>query len=220
MFRLPEFFSWGRSAAPSAAAKSEPGAEDIHKLSIAEACASLGSRAEGLSAAEAARRLRERGPNRIHKAVREPALSRLIREFFRFFSVILWLAAGLAFVAEWAEPGQGMAHIGYAVVGVIVISGVFSFWQEYRVERTLAALQKLLPQQAKAWRDGSVRRLPVEQLVVGDVIILEQGDNIPADCRLIEAFAVRVNTATVTGESVSKGRDARPAPQGDLKGFI
>ena len=189
---------------------------DIHRLSVPEAFAIVRSGPEGLSSSEAARRLAEYGPNRIQKSKREPAIVRLFREFFRFFSVILWIAAGLAFVAEWAEPGEGMAQIGYVITAVILISGLFSFWQEHRIERTLAALQQLLPQQAEVVRDGLVLLLPIEQLVVGDVIVLEQGDNIPADCRLIEAFGVRVNTATVTGESVAQARDAAPSRVDDL----
>jgi sodium/potassium-transporting ATPase subunit alpha len=58
----------------------------------------------------------------------------LLKEFVHFFSLILWVAAGLAFLAEWSAPGQGMAKIGYAIVAVILVSGVFSFWQDYRVE--------------------------------------------------------------------------------------
>jgi calcium-translocating P-type ATPase len=188
----------------------------IHCIPLAEAFAAVRSAPEGLSAGEAARRLAEYGPNRVHRARREPAWLRLLRELFRFFSVILWIAAGLAFVAEWAEPGEGMARIGYAIVAVIIISGAFSFWQEDRIERTLAALQRLLPQQVKVLRDGAARLLPIEQLVVGDVILLEQGDNIPADCRLVEAFGVKVNTATVTGESIAKARAAELEREGDL----
>jgi sodium/potassium-transporting ATPase subunit alpha len=188
----------------------------IHRLPPAEAFEVVRSTPEGLSTREAKRRLAEFGPNRIPKAAREPAIGRLIREFVRFFSVILWIAAGLAFVAEWADPGEGMAQISFVIVAVILISGLFSFWQEHRIELTLAALQQLLPQQAKVFRDGSVRLAPIEQLVVGDVIVLEQGDNIPADCRLIEAFGVRVNTATVTGESASQARDTEPSLNDDL----
>ena len=191
-------------------------ASTIHRMSLDEAFAVVRGGPEGLSSSEAARRLAEYGPNRIQKGRREAAIIRLVREFVRFFSVILWIAAGLAFVAEWADPGEGMAEIGVAVVAVILISGLFSFWQEHRIERTLAALQQLLPQQAEVMREGSTRLVPIEQLVVGDVIVLEQGDNIPADCRLIEAFGVRVNTATVTGESVPQARDVAPSRADDL----
>jgi magnesium-transporting ATPase (P-type) len=193
-----------------------PSSTNIHRLTLPEAFEVVRSAPDGLSTAEAARRLAEYGPNRIQKAAREPAIVRLVRKFFRFFSVILWIAAGLAFIAEWAEPGEGMAQIGFVVVAVILISGLFSFWQEHRIERTLDALQSLLPQQAEVVRDGSARLVPIEQLVVGDVIVLEQGDNIPADCRLIEGFGVRVNTATVTGESVARARDASPSHQSGM----
>jgi sodium/potassium-transporting ATPase subunit alpha len=183
----------------------------IHRLSLPDAFAVVRSAPAGLASGEAARRLAEYGPNQIRRTVRTPAIIRFIAELFRFFSVILWIAAGLAFLAEWAEPGEGMIQIGFAITAVIVISGLFSFWQEHRIERTLAALQRLLPQQTEVVRDGAGRLVPSEQLVVGDVIILGQGDNIPADCRLIEAFDVRVNTATVTGESVAHARDAAPS---------
>jgi calcium-translocating P-type ATPase len=189
---------------------------NIHQLSIPEALAGLGSGADGLSQAEAVRRLRQCGPNQFGKLRRQPALVRLLREFVQFFSVILWVAAALAFLAEWYEPGQGMARIGYALIAVILVSGVFSFWQEHRVERTLAALQKLLPPTAHALRDGAVVEIPVEHLVVGDIVLIEQGDSNPADCRLLEGFAARVNNATVTGESAPRSLDAAPAAEIDL----
>jgi calcium-translocating P-type ATPase len=130
--------------------------------------------------------------------------------------VILWVAAALAFFAEWSAPGQGMAKVGYAIVVVILVSGVFSFWQEYRVEQTLAALRRFLPQQADVLRDGTAVRLSIEQLVPGDLVLLEQGDHIPADCRLIEAFSVRVDDAVITGESLSQAREAGPCHADDL----
>ena len=155
-----------------------------------EAIASLQSGPLGLSAEEAERRLREHGPNVVQEVSRRPAWLRFVGEFVQFFSLILWVAAGLAFVAEWSDPGQGMAKIGFAIVIVILVSGLFSFWQEYRVEKTLAALRKLLPQQVKLMRGGKVMLASAEQLVPGDIVVLEQGDNIPADCRLVEAFDV------------------------------
>jgi sodium/potassium-transporting ATPase subunit alpha len=139
-----------------------------------------------------------------------------LKQFTHLFAVILWVAAALAFFAEWSAPGQGMAKVGYAIVVVILVSGVFSFWQEYRAEQTLAALRRFLPQQADVLRDDTVVQLPIEQLVPGDIVLLENGDHIPADCRLIEAFSVRVDNAVITGESLSKAREAGPCHADDL----
>ena len=183
----------------------------IHQLSIGDALASVQSGPQGLSSPEAERRLREHGLNAVQEYAREPAWLRLLKEFFQFFSLILWAAAGLAFVAEWSEPGQGMARIGYAIVIVILVSGAFSFWQEYRIERTLAALRQLLPEQVKVVRDGKVVLEAAEHVVPGDVVVFEQGDNVAADCRLVEAFDVRANNAAVTGESLPLACDATPS---------
>ncbi|MBS1186145.1 MAG: ATPase [Burkholderiaceae bacterium] len=182
----------------------------IHLLGIHEALASLGSSQDGLSQAEAARRLKEYGPNRVEEVAGESLLLRFIKEFTHFFAIILWVAAGLCFFSEWHDPDQGWSKVGFAIIGVIVINGVFAFWQEWRVERTLAALKNLLPHQADVLRAGSVLVLPVEQLVPGDILLLEAGDSIPADCRLIEAYGVRANNASVTGESLPQARDAAP----------
>ncbi len=188
----------------------------IHQLSVADAIASVRSVPSGLSSDEAARRLREFGANRVEQVAGVPVLLRLFKEFFHFFALILWIATALAFLGEWKDPGQGMAKIGYAIIIVIVVSGLFSFWQEYRVERTLAALRKLLPQDVDVMRDGKVTPLAVEDLVPGDIILLEQGDNIPADSRLIEGFDARVNMASITGESLPKARHAAPSAEDDL----
>ena len=185
----------------------------IHRLTVADAFTSLKSGLVGLSDAEAQRRLAEFGKNEVEEVAHEALLLALAREFVHFFALILWIAAGLAFFAEWREPGQGMATLGFAIVGVIVINGVFSFWQAYRAERALAALKKLLPNATKVVRAGAVRQVPAAELVPGDVILLEAGDILPADCRLVEAFSVRVNNSTVTGESLPVSRDAEPCAE-------
>ncbi len=188
----------------------------IHQLSPADAIASLNSNPQGLSSVEAERRLGEYGFNRVEEVARESILLRFLKEFIHFFALILWLAAGLAFLAEWSDPGQGMAKIGYAILAVILVSGLFSFWQEFRVERTLAALRGLLPQQVDVLREGKTVRSLADHLVPGDIVVLEQGNNIPADCRLVEAFGVRVSDATVTGESLSKLRSAEPSTKEEI----
>jgi magnesium-transporting ATPase (P-type) len=178
-----------------------------HRHDIEKLYAHLHSSAQGLSQAEAKQRLAKYGANQIEKIADQSLLGKLLKEFTHFFALILWLAAGLAFFAEWREPGQGMAMLGYAVLGVILVNGLFSFWQEYRAEKALAALRNLLPRHTTALRDGRAVQLPVAELVPGDVVLLAAGDDVPADCRLIEAFGVRVNTATLTGESRPKARD-------------
>jgi calcium-translocating P-type ATPase len=118
----------------------------------------------------------------------------------------------LAAFAEAQSPGSGMAALALAIVTVVVINGLFSFWQERRAHSALEALQRLLPSAVRVRRDGLFSDLPVTALVPGDLIGLAEGDQIPADCRLIEAFDLRVDNAILTGESVSRGRDARPDP--------
>nr|MBI3614084.1 cation-transporting P-type ATPase [Nitrospirota bacterium] len=188
----------------------------IHRLTIEDALASLQSGPSGLSGDEARRRLLEFGPNRVERIRGEPLLLRFLKSFSHFFALILWVAAGLAFFAEWNDPGKGMATLGLAIIGVILINGGFSFWQEYRAEQAIAALQKLLPHQVKVLRGGKIAQIPVAELVPGDLVALEGGDDVPADCRLVEAFGVRVNMATVTGESLPKARETQPSAEDEL----
>ena len=103
-----------------------------------------------------------------------------------------------------------------AIVAVIAINGTFSFWQEYRAEETMAALQRLLPHYVKVLRDGATVVTPSQAIVPGDVIFLSAGDDVPADCRLVEGFGVRVNNATLTGEARPVSRDTRPSQEADM----
>ncbi|HSG22793.1 MAG TPA: cation-transporting P-type ATPase, partial [Azonexus sp.] len=141
----------------------------IANLSVADALDSLRTSEQGLSTAEAQRRQREYGQNCIDEIRGEPQWRQFLREFTHFFALILWLAACLAFFAESRDPGEGMWQLGLAIVAVILINGSFSFWQEYRAEQAIAALRKLLPQNVKVMREGTLFTLPVESLVPGDV---------------------------------------------------
>jgi calcium-translocating P-type ATPase len=188
----------------------------IHQLPLDAALAALRSTRAGLSRAEATARHLDFGPNRIERLATVSVPRRLAAQFTHFFAALLWMAAVLSLVADLQMPGQGMATLAAAIVAVIVVNGVFSFWQEYRAETTMAALQRLLPHQVRAQRDGVVMVLPSEAVVPGDVILLSAGDNVPADCRLLEAFGVRVNNATLTGESRPVSRDATVCSDDDL----
>ncbi|MGZ8982712.1 MAG: cation-translocating P-type ATPase [Methylotenera sp.] len=185
----------------------------IHNLSTEQSLTSLKTTLAGLAPAEAARRLVEFGPNHVEEVRHEKLILSFAREFTHFFAIILWIAATLAFLAEYFGPGQGMSSLGVAIVGVIIINGIFSFWQEYKAERAVAALRQLLPQIVQALRDGSIVEMLASDLVPGDIVLLEEGNFIPADCRLIEAFGLRVNTATVTGESLPLARNTEPSTE-------
>lgn len=165
--------------------------------------ASLHTTPAGLAAADADARLREYGPNAVERLPRPSLLTQFAREFVHLFAIILWVAAALAFIAEAVQPGQGMATLGWAVVGVIAVNGVCSFWQVYQAERAFESLRKLLPSTIDAMRDGQAVRIDSTQLVPGNVLTLTAGDRLPADCRLIEAFDVRVDLSTLTENRMS-----------------
>ncbi|MGF2944896.1 cation-translocating P-type ATPase [Mycobacterium sp. Lab-001] len=149
----------------------------------------------GLTSAEAAARLDAEGPNRLPVARRIPAWRRLLAEMVHFFALLFWVAGALAFVA-------GMPQLGVAVFVVIVINGLFAFAQEQRAEHAAERLSELLPRRATVVRDGMARQVPAEDLVVGDVVLLAEGDRISADLRLDVANALAVDTSALTGESV------------------
>jgi len=188
----------------------------IHQLSIDDVLISLHTSAQGLTTEEAAKRLQEFGPNQVQKEKRQRAVVRFLREFVHLFAVILWIGAALSFFAEYQSPGQGMMKLGVAILIVILVSGIFSFLQEYRAERTLASLLKLLPRHCAVLRSGRIDQTSAETLVPGDIVLIEQGELIPADCRLIEAFGFRVNNANVTGESIPQLRNAVPSVEMEI----
>jgi sodium/potassium-transporting ATPase subunit alpha len=188
----------------------------IHQLPLDAAFAALRSSPAGLSAAEASARRLDFGPNRIERLAGSPLIVRFLAQFTHFFAALLWGAAILAMVADVQMPGQGMATLALAIVAVIGINGVFAFWQEYRAEETMSALQQLLPHQVRVQRDGTAKIIPAEDVVPGDVIFLSAGDDVPADSRLLEGFGVRVNIATLTGEARPISRDAETTSDDDL----
>lgn len=188
----------------------------IHHCTAEEAIKTLHSQAGGLTSLEALRRLREYGPNRVEKVAAEALWQKLLRGFTHFFAIILWSASALAFFAEWHDPHKGMATLALAIIGVIFINAIFSFWQERQAEKALMLLEKFLPGNVKVMRDSKIKQLDRTELVPGDVIVLSEGDSVPADCRLIEAAGLRVNNATITGESVPLLRDAENCDQEEL----
>ncbi len=180
----------------------------IWELEPGAALTSLHSGRDGLDDVAAGRRLAQFGANRLEAIGRESLWRRGARHFTHFFALILWLAAALALLAEQFDPGQGMRQLGLAVIAVILLNGGCAFWQEHRAERAFEALAALLPRQVKVLRGGTLAVIAAEQLVPGDLLLLEEGDDVPADCRAIEAHTLRVTTAALTGESQPAARIA------------
>jgi Ca2+-transporting ATPase len=167
----------------------------------------MGSSPSGLEDAEARRRLAEHGPNEL-EAKRGVSAVRLFASQFKNFMVMVLIVAALISLAIGIVNGTGEEYLDAAVIILIVlINAVLGFLQEYKAGKALEALRELAAPKANVVRGGREQQIPAKELVPGDVFILAAGDKVPADGRVIEAANLRVNEASLTGESeaVEKG---------------
>ena len=154
----------------------------------------------GLTSREAERRLVQYGPNVLQRRGRRHWPAELLQQFTHPLALLLWAAAGLAWVA-------GIAAVAVAIVIVIVINAAFAFAQEMQAERAVEALAQYLPEHATVLRDGREQVIDADRLVPGDVLVIDEGDRISADARLITG-SVDVDLSTLSGESVPALRAA------------
>jgi magnesium-transporting ATPase (P-type) len=152
----------------------------------------------GLSRREARRRLLQFGSNVLERRSRRRWLPELAHQFTHPLALLLWAAAGLAWIA---------GIVAVAIVIVIAINAAFAFIQEMQAERAVEALARYLPERARVLRDDAPREVAATELVPGDVVLLEEGERISADARLLEG-AVEVDISTLTGESMPVFRSA------------
>lgn len=167
----------------------------LHALSVAEIFRALESQPAGLSPIQVQERLALYGSNVLREPPPEPLWRRFLRQSTHLMALVLWVAGGLACLS-------GRPVLGVVIWVVVLVNAAFSFWQEYRAERALAALKRLLPAYARVLRDGQETQAPGMDLVPGDVLVLAEGDNIPADARVVEEYGLRLNQATLTGEAM------------------
>ncbi|MCC6581715.1 MAG: cation-translocating P-type ATPase [Phycisphaeraceae bacterium] len=164
---------------------------------------------QGLGEEEAARRLAAHGRNELPEAP-PPSPWRILGA--QFSSLIIWVLAGAALVSgllgEWIDAG--------AILAIVLLNGLLGFAQEYRAERSLAALKTMAVTHARVVRGGARRTLSSTELVPGDIIDVEAGDHVPADARLIHAAAFRTQEAALTGESTPVEKSGPPLPDRDL----
>jgi magnesium-transporting ATPase (P-type) len=180
-------------------------ADGWHAEAADRVLAGLEAGPEGLSD-DAARARRERyGPNRLRPPQRRGSLARLLGQFHNVLIYVLLGAAGVtALLGHWLDTG--------VILGVVLINALIGFIQEGKAESALEAIRNLLSPQATVLRDGRRRVLSAEELVPGDVVLLQPGDKVPADLRLLGAKSLQIDEAALTGESVPVEKDPRPAP--------
>ena len=178
-----------------------PAYSDAHRLDGAELLARLASSPEGLTTEEARARLLRFGPNEL-PAPRPPHPLRLLfQQVTHTLALLLWAGAGLAFLAA-------LPQLGWAILAIVLLNGLFSFWQEYRSSRLVEALHRRLPSTARVRRDGAVQRLRASDIVPGDLLILQRGDRVVSDVRLLKATDLRLDYSTLTGEAEPVERTA------------
>jgi P-type Ca2+ transporter type 2C len=170
-------------------------AATIIAMPVSEVWAGLETTPMGLSPVEAQERLERLGPNTIKKVAGKSLLVKFLVNFIHLMAMLLWIAGLVAFIAR-------MPQLAISIWTVNLINGVFSFWQEYKAERAIEAMRRLLPSYARVLRDGEMQRIQAEYLVAGDVMLLSEGDRISADARLVEDARLRVNESALTGESL------------------
>jgi sodium/potassium-transporting ATPase subunit alpha len=173
----------------------------INNLTQEDVFLSLVTSSNGLTGEEAKKRLTEFGYNEIKETKKTPLSVRFLKQFTHFLAILLWIGAALAITSDYLHPGEGMFMLGLAIIGVIFINAIFTFIQEYKAEKSVEKLKLLLPFYVKAIRDGKEKEIPAKDLAPGDLILLAEGDKIPADARLIDTSYLMVNNAPLTGES-------------------
>ena len=154
----------------------------------------------GLSELEAARRLEAAGENRLSEAPPRSALAVLLAQFRSVFALILLIAAIVAGVA-------GDLTDAIVILTVVVLNGFLGFYQEYRAEHSLLALRRMMPRSARVRRDGQIQEIPAHAVVPGDILLVEAGERVAADGRILLAAGLQVDEFGLTGESAPVGKD-------------
>lgn len=174
---------------------------DFYKITKEETYAELKSGENGLSSKERKERLEKYGKNELRESEKKSLLSKFIDQFKDFLILILIIAAGISlFIGDL----EGSA----VILLIVVINAVLSIYQEGQAEKSLEALKKMASPTAKVLEDGEVKEVKSEDLVIGDVVVLETGDIVPCDLRLIESFNLKSDESSLTGESVAVDKSA------------
>ncbi|MFO7280598.1 MAG: calcium-translocating P-type ATPase [Thermoanaerobacterales bacterium] len=178
----------------------------------------------GLAPAEAAARLARHGPNQLEAAPPVPAWRKLLAQFQDPLVYLLLAAAAVSLAAWVIEGADGVPFEVVVILGILVANALLGYAQEARAEQAVAALSRMAAPRATVLRDGEATEVPATEVVPGDVLLLAEGDAVAADGRLVEAAALKVAEASLTGESEPVLKDVAPLPPdtplGDRLGMV
>ncbi len=188
----------------------------IQALTTDEVYKALHTSPSGLDEDEAFERLKTFGLNEISVARKTSLFRTIARHFTNLFALLLWGASIIALAGEFLKPGEGFLILGIAIMGVVFINGGFAFYQEYRAEKAFAELRKLLPYTVTVIRGGKEKNISACDVVPGDIVLLKEGNRVPADIRLLDPSEIMVDNASLTGESNPVRRDSTIHPDVEL----
>ncbi|MDE5984095.1 MAG: cation-translocating P-type ATPase [Eubacterium sp.] len=160
----------------------------------------IGSGENGLISSEAKKRLEKNGKNKLAEGKKESLIIKFLKQFADPMIIILIVAAVISAVTA-AIGGEGFADV-FIIMFVVILNAILGVWQEDKAEKAIEALQEIAAATSKVIRDGKLTDIKSEDLVIGDVIVLEAGDSVPADCRIISCASMKIEEAALTGESV------------------
>jgi magnesium-transporting ATPase (P-type) len=178
--------------------------EKAASLPIDKVFEDLNTSDKGLTTEEAKLRLKKYGYNRLSEKRQIPLINKFIRNLKDLFGILLIVAAILSYIS-------GSPELALIILAVVFVNIFVAIFQESRAEKAMETLKSWMPEYAKVIRDGELKKISVREIVPGDIVLLDEGDRVPADGRLIEAFDLWTNNVPLTGESEPQPRVAEPA---------
>jgi len=199
-------------------------ADDWHALRAEAVLQRLDSSPLGLTSREAAQRLSRFGPNELVQTAKVSPLRILLSQFIDVLVIVLIIAAVISATLGLLQGETADLYDAVLIIVIVIMNAILGFVQEYRAERSLEALKSLAAPKAHVLREGGIVAVPSRELVPGEVVVLAAGDRVPADARLLEVASLRVNEASLTGESLPVSKAVEPQPRdsflGDRKNMV
>ena len=179
---------------------------------------------KGLSDHEVLKRQNQYGKNELKNTKKEGIISKFFKQFNDFMIIILIMASIVSAGVSWYQ-GENDYIDSIIIIAIVVLNAIMGVLQEAKAEKSIESLKKMTPQMSKVIRNGKEREIPSESLTVGDIVILEAGNRVPADCRIIENFNLKVEESSLTGETEAVEKDGtvickNGIPLGDIVNMV